>query len=109
MPGGGPLKILVFCRISEMASFFLRMQVGVTWRVSASPGSPGPRASEVAGNVTRVGLPPPGSRDRVGAGPDAGTVRNIFRFEFQFWCRGTGSHRMVFSRGRAEISSIFSS
>lgn len=44
--------------------------------------------------------------DSVGAGPDAGTV---FHCEFQFWCGGTGSHRMVFNRGRAEISSIFSS
>lgn len=124
MPGGAPLKILVFCRISEMASFFLRMQVGVTWRVSqsrksvsvpaASRRSPKPRASEVAGNATPVGLPPAGGRvgvggDHVGAGPDAGTVRNILHCEFQFWCRATGSHRMVFSRGRAEISSVFSS
>lgn len=84
----------------------------------ASHRSPRPRASEVAGNVTAVGLPPaspphpdPGlgsgvGGDSVGAGPDAGTV---FHCEFQFWCGGTGSHRMVFNRGRAEISSIFSS
>lgn len=44
-----------------------------------------------------------------GAGPNARTVRNILHCEFQFWCRATGSHRMVFSRGRAEISSVFSS
>lgn len=81
---------------------------------AASRRSPRPRASEVAGNVTPVGLPLPR-----GGGGLAGTVweqgrmqgwlETFFAVNFNSGAGGTGSHRMVFNRGRAEISSIFSS
>ena len=45
----------------------------------------------------------------MGAGPDPGGGRNLFHFESQFRCTGTGSHLMAFNRGGAEISNIFSS